>query len=188
MLILEQRIIAPFIVQKQLFMEFVRKKNITILICIFIFLFASSNIYAQTSILDQFSPSIINLYSKSINLFRNSSFNDGVVNGSSLTILFQDNDFYARLTPAENDLLFNQLNKTAIDNFFSSYLIEKKCDYISLLTQINTDGGKSVIQNKLGESLQFTKHMNTIMIYNPNKFELNVVGNSPVYNSIFYFL
>jgi hypothetical protein len=163
------------------------KSKISVILLFFATL-ASFSVKAQSNIADQFSPSIKSLYSKSITLFQNSSYNDLVINGGTYTILFQDNDFYNGLTSNEIELLFTQLNKAAIDNFFASYLVEKKYDYISLLTQINNDGGKTTINNKRGESMQFSKHMNTIMIFNPNKFELNVVGNVAYNNSIFYFL
>lgn len=150
----------------------------------------SINLFAQsnTDFSNQFSTSQKNNYSKSISLLPYSSIGVLISSGKSVTVLLQDDDFLNRLSEKDKSLLFVQHDVQAIDNLFANYSIDGLWDIPSISAGITSTNKELSINDRNGDAIKFSRHLNSFLVVNPKYFEGNILGSQAINQSIFYFL
>ena len=150
----------------------------------------SINLSAQSNFdfSNQFSTSQKNNYSKSISLLPYSSIGVLISSGKTVTVLMQDDDFLNRLSDKDKLMLFLQHDPKAIDDFFGNYSLDGLWDAAAISSRITSTNKELTIINRNGDSIKFSRHLNSFLVVNPKYFEGNILGSQAILQSIFYFL
>ena len=88
----------------------------------------------------------------------------------------------------ENNSLFVLHDINAINLFLNSYTVNGIWDQPSISAGINTNGKVLEINSLSGKPIQFSRHLNTFLIVQPNAFEANVLGSQHIAQTVFLFL
>lgn len=161
-------------------------KNVFFCISILVALNASAQ--SSFNFTNQFSVSQKVSYSKSIELLSYSNVGNLINQGNAMTVLLQDNDFFNRLSAVENNALFNQHDTNAINNFLNAYSLHGFWDLPAIAAAVNANGKMLQLNSISAKPIQFSRHLNTFLVVQPDAYEANVLGTQNIVQSVFLFL